>query len=112
MEVETLGHTFVYCRVIVPLVKFLEDMVRILHRRFFSPGDSSACSNVLPSLTETEHYMYFAWSYESREMEDSLEGILGGGCEVRTERRGLPPTHQNDKIWANLTRLCRVRVKL
>lgn len=38
---------------------------------------------------EAEHYMFFAWRYESRDMEDTLEGILGGR-EVGTGRRGLP----------------------
>lgn len=51
-RVETLGHAFFHCRVIVSLCKFIDNnMVRMQHRKVFFLEVRSVCSNMVIPLT-------------------------------------------------------------
>lgn len=69
MEVEALDHTFFHCRAIVLLCKF--------KRKIFVLEVNSVCNNVVPPLTKGENSVrLLARSFESRDLNDTSEGIL------------------------------------
>ncbi|CAE1276092.1 unnamed protein product [Acanthosepion pharaonis] len=126
-EVETIGHAFFHCSVVVPLCKFVEDiMVRMLRGKFFVLEASSVCSNIVPPLTKAEHYVFICllwvmrvviWTtrqkeFHGREKFSSSQLILFFKhqlkVKIRTERKRLHPLEFGE-IWVSLARLCRVK---
>lgn len=56
---ETLGHAFYHCKVIVPLCKSVEYiMVHMLYGKFFVLKASSISCNLVRSLTKADHYLF------------------------------------------------------
>ena len=126
-EVETIGHAFFHCKIVVPLCKFVEDlMVRMLRGKFFVLEASSVCSNVAPPLSKTEHYVFLCllgimrvviWTtrqkevYEGQKFSSSLLICYFKHqlkVKIRTERKLF---HSSDfgKRWVTVSRLCRVK---
>ena len=124
---ETVEHAFFHCSAARPLCKLIEDyMVRIRHPRFFALEASAVCSNVMPPLEWTEHYVLFCllgvmrvviWTTRQKGFygdESFTSGQLVGylkhqlKVKIRAERERLTPSKFNER-WVRVARLCRIK---